>query len=595
MKRIVNRYKLLLPLLLLVIAVTCSYGINTASAVPSQIYVSNTGSDAWNGQAPTWNGVDGPKQTIKNAANTVTTGGTVHIQNGTYNENDISVFSKNVNFVGESKTKTIVNGNQISRIFSVGAQGVTYSFSFTNMTFMNGKSSAGGAVWNYGATTFENCIFKNNNATFSGGAIYSQGTGSAPAALTLTNCIFNNNTCNNGILLNALSTLSVNGCDFYNNTGTTQSILWNNFGSISNFQFNRIIGTGKLISSDSGGDLSLNWWGSNADPTAKVTGVTVTPWLVLTSSSNPTSVGNGGKSTITASLLYDSGILTDPTHPDLYYHDPAFGHVPDGILVSFLSDLLGSVSPVTNTTVNGAATTKFTAGATTGLSTITSTIDTQASTATVNIVTPPAVTNTDPAYNAVNVAVNKVIKITFNRAIQFGTNPWFEFKTSTGTSVPFTTSILGNVLTITPNTLLALGTKYSVILHSGSIMDMAGIAMPTPFSTVFTTTSTAPTAPVVTSTDPKNNSVNIPVSKVVKFTFNKAIKLATNPWIEFKTSTGTTKSFVASVSGSTLSLTPTTALALGTSYLVILHSNSVYDSTGLSGLASPYTLSFKTA
>lgn len=220
MNKNTKRYSVVLPLLILVVAVTCIYGLNTASAVPSKLYVSNSGNDDWNGETQIYSGgLNGPKHTIKNATNTVTNDGTIFIANGTYNENNIAVFSKNVNYIGESKTKTIINGNKIGRLFSVGAQGVTYSYSFANLTFLNGNATAGGALWNYGVTTIDNCIFINNNASASGGAIYSSGTMSAPAALTITNCIFNNNTCKNGILLNALSTLSVTGSDFFNNTG----------------------------------------------------------------------------------------------------------------------------------------------------------------------------------------------------------------------------------------------------------------------------------------------------------------------------------------------------------------------------------------
>lgn len=342
--------------------------------------------------------------------------------------------------------------------------------------------------------------------------------------------------------------------------------------------------------------MSLNWWGSNADPSSKVSGVTITPWLILTSTSTPKAVGTGGKSTIITDLLHDSGILTDPTNPNLYYHDPILGHVPDGIITSFLSDARGSVSPIISSTLNGAASTQFTAFLSTGLSTVTSTIDTQLTTATVNIVTSLSVTSTDPAYNAVNIAINKVIKIVFNRNIMFGTNPWIELKLSSGSgTIPFTPTISGNILTIKPNILLAYGTKYTVILHSGSIQDTNGVVLSSPYITRFTTMNSKPTPPVVVRSDPVNNAVNIATSKLVKFTFNKTIKLGTNPWIEFKTTSGVAKKFTTTVSGSTLSLKPTTALAKATSYIVILHSNSVTDSTGLSGLASPYMIRFKTA
>jgi hypothetical protein len=577
-----RKFKVSLPILLILLAVLFSFAINTASAVPSQLYVSNTGNDAWSGQSPTWNGTDGPKQTIKSATTIVTNDGTIHIANGTYNENDISVFSKNVNYVGESKTKTIVNGNQISRLFTIGAQGVTYSFSFTNMSFINGKSSAGGAIWNYGSTTINNCIFRNNNASASGGAIYSFGTGSAPASLFISKCSFINNTCPNGILLNALSTLSVTGSNFENNTGTTRSILWNNFGTISQFQFNRIIGTGTLITSDYGGDLSLNWWGSNSNPSAMVTGVTVDPWLVLTVLANPTAVVTNGSSTVTADLQHDSN--------GVYYDPSIYGSVPDGIVVNFATGALGTVNPLIGSMINGEASTTFKAGQTLGVAAITAAADAATGTANVNIITgsPPTVTTTDPVNNAVNVALNKVVKFNFNKAILLAANPWIEFYTGT-TPVAFTATVSGSTLSLTPNALLTSGQLYNVIIHSNAVTSLTGVGLAAPYGLKFTTD----TAPTVTTTDPVNNAVNVPLNKVVKFNFNKAIKMGTSPWIEFKTAGGTAKAFTTSITGNTLNITPTTPLATKTQYIVAVHSNAV-TSTGGAGLALPYVIKFNT-
>ncbi|MBI4814184.1 MAG: Ig-like domain-containing protein, partial [Methanobacterium sp.] len=36
-----------------------------------------------------------------------------------------------------------------------------------------------------------------------------------------------------------------------------------------------------------------------------------------------------------------------------------------------------------------------------------------------------------------------------------------------------TTSFSGNVLTITPSSLLAAGTKYTICIHTGSVIDLA--------------------------------------------------------------------------------------------------------------------------
>jgi methionine-rich copper-binding protein CopC len=205
---------------------------------------------------------------------------------------------------------------------------------------------------------------------------------------------------------------------------------------------------------------------------------------------------------------------------------------------------------------------------------------------------PPVVTSSSPLNNAVNVALNKVVQITFDKNIQFGTNPWIEFVISgTGTVVPFTSSILGNVLSITPDSLLAAGTKFIVVLHSNSITDLQGNGLAAPYTTKFTTT----TPPVVTSTNPVNNAVNVALNKVIQITFDKNIQYGTNPWIEFVTSsTGTAKAFTTTISGNVLNITPTTPLAKGTKYIVVLHSNAVTDSTGTAGLASPYTTKFTT-
>jgi parallel beta-helix repeat protein len=206
-------------------------------------------------------------------------------------------------------------------------------------------------------------------------------------------------------------------------------------------------------------------------------------------------------------------------------------------------------------------------------------------------ITPPVVTSTDPANNAVNVAVNKVILVNFSEAIKFSNSPWIELKNyTTGTAISFIPNISGNVLSITPNTILSYGTIIQLILHSNSVTDMAGNGLATPYLTKFNTTS----PPILSSTDPANNAVNVALNKVIKFNFNKTIKLGTNPWIELKNlSTGKAATFTTTVSGSTLSITPTTLMSTGNVYQVILHSNSVTDLTGTAGIA-PISIKFTT-
>jgi len=79
--------------------------------------------------------------------------------------------------------------------------------------------------------------------------------------------------------------------------------------------------------------------------------------MVLTAGASPANTSIGRTSAITADFLYDN--LGN-------YHNPALGHVPDGIPVNFeISDAqpLGSLGSLSSTTVNGRASVAFTASA----------------------------------------------------------------------------------------------------------------------------------------------------------------------------------------------------------------------------------------
>ena len=71
-----------------------------------------------------------------------------------------------------------------------------------------------------------------------------------------------------------------------------------------------------------------------------------------------------------------------------------------------------------------------------------------------------------------NVDSKSNITITFNEPIQNG-NMWIELQKSNGTTTPFITNIKGDILTITPST-LTNNTKYTLLLHTGSIKDLSG-------------------------------------------------------------------------------------------------------------------------
>jgi autotransporter family porin len=118
----------------------------------------------------------------------------------------------------------------------------------------------------------------------------------------------------------------------------------------------------------------------------------------LTITSNPNIINYGGNSTVITDLLHDSNNK---------YHDPINGHIPDGIIVKFTSDELGSINPISGTTTNGAANTTFT-GLNLGIFAVSSNIDNQTTTTNVKIITPTIIIKpiSGNKGNTVNVTTN---------------------------------------------------------------------------------------------------------------------------------------------------------------------------------------------
>ena len=219
----------------------------------------------------------------------------------------------------------------------------------------------GGAIYTRGNLTADNCVFSGNSAgndsfgsynSYSsyGGAVYGY-------ALNVKDCIFTNNTAYTGGAIYGTA-LNITGSNFENNTATSGngSAIWNRGGTKGYVNFNRIVGNNpqniEVYNEGETLDARYNWWGSNASPSEKVFGdVLYDPWLVLTINADPTTINNGDNSTITADLLHDSNGV---------YHDPALGHVPDGIPIILTTNWGSFNSPsITLGTVNGSVTAVF--------------------------------------------------------------------------------------------------------------------------------------------------------------------------------------------------------------------------------------------
>ena len=92
-------------------------------------------------------------------------------------------------------------------------------------------------------------------------------------------------------------------------------------------------------------------------------------------------------------------------------------------------------------------------------------------------ITPPTIKSITPGKNAIDVQGNQSIAITFTEPIKAG-SLWIVLQNSSGVSIPITTSINGNILTITPkDTMMLTKGEYILTLHTGCVTGLAGIPL----------------------------------------------------------------------------------------------------------------------
>ncbi len=324
---------------------------------------------------------------------------------------------------------------------------------FIGNTAPNGVKG-GGAIRELGSNlNLVDCIFTNNEAS-NGGAIYTEN------GLIETNSIFKNNTATDygGAIYNSLNaSLTVKFSQIIGNTAKTGSAIYNLNGTV---------------------DAMLNWWGSNNNPSGNVYGnVTLTPWIIkIVSSVNPAQ---------NAVNVHTNNIMVTLSEP-----------IKAGNMWIELKNSSGTLIPFTtyiNNTILTITPTKLLNNDTLySLTLHTGSITDLAGNPLVlwgssfSVGPSPKITITNPLNDTSNVATNKVITITFSEPIKAG-NMWIELKNSKKTEIPFTKTINGKTLNITPSTLLSKGVGYTVTIHTGSVTDLAGNPVSL-FGVIFTTT-----------------------------------------------------------------------------------------------------------
>ena len=191
------------------------------------------GNDSWDGQ--TWQTA---KLTIQNATGTVNPNGVVSIADGVYSGdgNTNITIDRNMTIQGLSQDGTIINGTDTNWIFTI-TSGVNVTI--CNLTFTNGIGYRGGAIYNHGDLTVENCTFTNNTATNpyqtgGGGGAICNFADEGPITTTVTNCTFNCNKAERGSAIMNYCGITdhyiistVTNCNFTNNTAQSMGTIYN--------------------------------------------------------------------------------------------------------------------------------------------------------------------------------------------------------------------------------------------------------------------------------------------------------------------------------------------------------------------------------
>jgi len=203
--------------------------------------------------------------------------------------------------------------------------------------------------------------------------------------------------------------------------------------------------------------------------------------------------------------------------------------------------------------------------------------------------TAPLVISTDPANLAINVSLGKIITAVFNKDMNPATVNLTTFVVKQGL-IPVTGVVTysGMTATFTPVANLTSNTVYTATVTTGA-KDATGNGLSSDYTWSFTTGTT----PLVISTDPANNAINVPLSKVVTATFNKAMNPATISTTTYVLKKGTIiVPGSVTYTGTTASFTPTAILEASTVYTATI-TTGAKDASNVA-LTADYTWSFTT-
>lgn len=154
-------------------------------------------------------GTGGCFSKIQDAINTATSGDTIKVAAGTYNEH-LAISGKNLTIVGAAGT--IVDGTSSGTVLFLPDSGVTIVLS--NLTLTNGSNrSPGGGIQNHGTLALDHVTLSHSNSIVAGG-IFNQGM------LTMTNSTVSDNTADGDAGIDNVATLVITNSTIGGNTAS---------------------------------------------------------------------------------------------------------------------------------------------------------------------------------------------------------------------------------------------------------------------------------------------------------------------------------------------------------------------------------------
>ena len=176
----------------------------------------------------------------------------------------------------------------------------------------------------------------------------------------------------------------------------------------------------------------------------------------------------------------------------------------------------------------------------------------------------PLVTTTSPVNGATNVPLDQIITVSFNEEMNPETINQSSFTLNGTSQVAGVVTYSGTTGTFTPSALLTPNTTYSARI-TRTVKDLTGNALQT--ETIWTFSTGLTVTPMVSSTDPENNTNNVVLNKLVSVTFNMPMKASTINTTTYTLKQGNTAvSGTVSYSGTTAIFTPTGPLSPNTVY-----------------------------